>query len=209
MTSWVTYSDQIKQTKPMKTLARNITLPSTILTAVLSLALVGCSSTPTKVNSGAIKASTFNFVSNNYKPEVGFTDERAPVHALIQTAIADNLAAKGLTRAQGNTVGDVTVAYLVIIGNNVSTTSVKDYFGYARDYAALAEKAHDIGTDSKNPNYFEAGTLVIDILDSRSGRLLWRNYVTRPTLRDKTQAVRQAAIQEAVNDALKNLRVAK
>ncbi len=172
------------------------------LSAVLCLA--GCSSTPAKVDTGAIPARTFSFVKTGAAPSYG--DNRAELHAAIQSIIARNLATKGLTQAAAGQ-GDVTVGYLLIIGDNATTTTINDYFGYGPDAMALAEKAHKVGTSSENPNHFEAGTLVIDVIDTKSFRLLKRNYVMRPILRDPSAEVRQARLQEAVDAALKDLRI--
>ena len=38
--------------------------------------------------------------------------------------------------------GDVTVAYLIIVGNNATTTSLNEYFGYTADADALTDKVH-------------------------------------------------------------------
>lgn len=103
--------------------------------------------------------------------------------------------------------GDLTVAYLVIVGNNASTEAINTYFGYGRDVTALHEKAQSAYTGSKNPSYFEAGTLLVDILDTRSFKLLERNYATRPVLRNPTAEVRAANIQDAVNEVLKGVRI--
>ena len=175
------------------------------LLAASLLALAGCSSTPTKVNTGAIPARTFSFVNLGLPPD--YAENRAHIHALVQNAISRNLAAKGVARSASGP-GDVTVAYLVILGNNATTSSIHDYFGYGEDATALVEKAHAAGTGSKNPNFFEAGTLVIDIIDSRNYKLLKRNYVTRSILRNPAVEVRQARMQEAVDEALKDLRIA-
>jgi hypothetical protein len=104
--------------------------------------------------------------------------------------------------------GDVVVAYLVIIGNNASTEAVSTYYGYGRDLAALHDKAQDAYAGSKNPNYFEAGTLLIDIIDAKTYKLLKRSYVTRPLLRNPTAEVQAERIQEAVDAVLSNVRIA-
>ena len=166
--------------------------------------LAGCSSTPAKVDTGAIAARSFSFV--NVGPAPPYAENRAALHSAIQQAITRNLAAKGLPRATAGR-GDVTVGYLVIVGNNASTTSINDYFGYGADAMALAEKAHKVSTSSENPNYFEAGTLVVDVIDTRTFRLLKRNYVVRPLLRNPSAEVQQARLQEAVDEALKDLRI--
>ena len=167
----------------------------------------GCT-TPTGVKSGPIKAATFNFLQDLSSKKSDFADNKKVVHEIIQKAITDHLAEKGVARAAGDV--DVKVAYLLIVGNNVSTMAINDFFGYGRDDAQLAEKAHKAyAVDNKNPDYFEAGTLVIDVLDARSFKLLMRNHVTKPILRDAPVAVREARIREAVDETLKNLKFAK
>jgi DNA polymerase III epsilon subunit-like protein len=104
--------------------------------------------------------------------------------------------------------GDVIVAYLAIIGNNASTEAISTYFGYDRDTAALHDKAQDAYAGSKNPNYFEAGTLLIDIIDAKTNKLLKRSYVTRPLLRNPTAEVQAFRFQEAVDEALWGVRIA-
>jgi hypothetical protein len=177
-----------------------------LLAIALAGLLAGCSSTPTQVDKGPIKAATFSFVAAP-KTEAGFVDKRAEIHQMIQDAITKNLTARGLTRTEAG--GDVTVAYLVIVGNNATTESINTYFGYGRDSYALHSKAQSAYADSKNPNYFEAGTLLVDIIDGRTFKVLERNHVTRPLLRDAAQEVRVVHIQEAVDAVLSKVRIAK
>ena len=169
------------------------------------IALAGCSSTPTKVDTGAIQARTFNFVIRNAPPE--YAEKRQAIHGMIQDAITKNLAARAIKRVGAN--GEVTVGYLVIVGNNASTTSVNDYFGYGEDAMALHNKAHEAYTGTKNPNYFEAGTLVIDFIDSKTFKLLHRGYASRPVLRDLPDEDRAARLQEVVDEILRDLKVAR
>jgi hypothetical protein len=177
------------------------------LLAVLVVAVVavaGCK-TPTRVDRGPIKAATFSFFRPGPLPEAAFADNRQQIHAMIQEAIAHNLAAKGLSRVtQG---GDVTVAYLIVVGNNATTEAINDYFGYGPDAVALTDKAHKAYTEGNQRGYFEAGTLLIDLVDARTQKVLCRNYVTRPILRNPSAELRQARIQEAVNDVLQGVRI--
>lgn len=178
----------------------------TSLTFVLTaLCMAGCG-TPTKVDKGPVRGTTYTFVAGGSKPTPDFADSREQIHATIQAAISRNLASKGLTRVASGS--DLTVAYLIIVGNNVSTEAINTYFGYGRDTSALHDKAQKAYTSSKNPNYFEAGTLLIDIIDSKTFKLLERSHVTRPLLRDSSAEVRAQRIEEAVDAALKDLRVA-
>jgi len=180
--------------------------PSILLAITLgALTFTGCSSTPAKVDTGAIHARTFSFVSGSAKPYPSYVDKRQAVHSLIQDAITQNLAAKGVQKTAAG--GDITVAYLVIVGNNASTEMVDTYFGYGRDTSGLHEKGQSAYSDSKNPNYFEAGTLLIDLIDSQSFKLLKRGYVTRPTLRNVPEDARAAKVQEAVDEIFRDVRI--
>jgi hypothetical protein len=161
--------------------------------------------TPAKVDHGAIHARTFSFVNTAARAVPDYADNRQRVHLTIQESITKNLAARGISRAASG--GDVTVGYLVIIGNNVTTELVNDYFGFGDDAAALHNKAHGAYTSTKNPNYFESGTLLIDIVDSKSFKLLKRGYATRPTLRNLPEEGKAARIQEAVDEILRDVRV--
>jgi len=178
----------------------------TVLSGLAAAAFMfaGCS-TPTHVDTGPIKAASFSFLRPGPLPEAAFAEKRQQVHALIQAAIDANLTAKGLKRvAEG---GDVTIAYLIVVGNNVTTSAINDYFGYAPDAMALVDKAQEAYTESNQRNYFEAGTLLIDIIDARTQKVLRRNYVTRPILQNPTAEVQKARLQEAVNEALQGVRI--
>jgi hypothetical protein len=170
------------------------------------LLLAGCSSTPTRVDKGSLKVHTYNFINGGIALTPPANDRRDAIHQIIQKAIVNDLTEKGLTRSDGT--GDVTVAYMIIVGNNVTTEAVTTYFGMGRDSDALHNKAEDAYSSNKNPNHFEAGTLVIDVLDAKTYELLYRNYVVRPIIGNATAAVRGEHIQEAVDAALANLRVA-
>jgi hypothetical protein len=180
---------------------KSATIAALCLVAFL---LAACSSTPTTANRGSIHARSFSFVQ--LKPGAAdFAEKRQAVHGMVQEAIVNNLARKGVSHFASG--GDVTVAYLLVVGNNASTMAVNDYFGYGRDTAALTDKAQEAYNSSKNPNYFEAGTLLIDVLDPKSGQLLWRSHVTKPLLQNVTDEARAQRIQEAVNETLSGLQI--
>jgi len=175
-----------------------------LLLAAGALALAGCS-TPTQVDTGRVQARTFSFITRKPQASPINGDSYAPIHAMIQEAIVRDLAQKGLSQVPAG--GDVTVAYLIITGNNASTASINDYFGSREDASALHNKAQNAYAGSKNPNYFEAGTLVIDLIDSKTSALLWRRHVSRPMLRNPTADARAALIQGVVDEILSDVRI--
>jgi hypothetical protein len=179
---------------------------SMLLAAVLAAA--GCSSVKTQVDTGPIAARTFSFLNTGPKEPPAFADKRAQVYSMINEAITRNLAAKGISTAPSG--GDITVAYLVIAGNNATTTSLNDYFGYSEDATKLVDKVHtEQAIKDENRNYFEAGTLVIDIISPQTSKLLKRATVHSSILRNLPPDVRQARLQSLVDQALSDLRLAK
>jgi hypothetical protein len=181
---------------------------SFLLAAALAVAVAGCSSVKTHVDTGPIAARTFSFIDTGLKQPPTATDNRAQVHQMIQQALVKTLAGKGVTFVK--TGGELTVAYLVIAGNNVTTTSLNDYFGYGSDASALVDKVHsEQAVKNDNRNYFEAGTLVIDIINPKNSKLLKRSSVQSSILRNLPADARQARIQSLVDQALGDLRITK
>jgi len=177
---------------------------SLFLSVGCTLLLAGCSSTsPTKVDTGTITARTFNFVQPE-KPLPEFAERKRQIHELVQAAITQSLARRQVTRVDQG--GDVTVAYLIVVGDNATTTEINDYFGYGRDTEKLWDKAHSEYTNGKNPNYFVAGTLLIDIIDSKTWKVLKRGYTTRVLLNNPTPEERAARVDAAVEEILGNVR---
>jgi uncharacterized Ntn-hydrolase superfamily protein len=180
-----------------------------ILSAVaLALTLTACSTVSTHVNKGTVKANSFSFVNQVRKtgPE---TDERTLQGlAMIRQALATGLAAKGVGEVPSG--GDVTVAFLVIVGNNVSTVALDSYFGYSDDSDKLLSAVHSseaVGGDKRG--YFEAGTLVVDFVDPHTSKVLQRRTIHADVLRDISMEKRAERIQAIVNQALQDVPLAK
>jgi hypothetical protein len=186
--------NQLISSSPIRTL-----LAMVMLTGIL--VFVGCSSVSTKIDRAPVSARTFSFLNTGSKPLPTYAEPRQEVHAAIQQALIKNLATKGVAWATNG--GDVTVAYLVIVGNNVETTSLNSYFGYNSDAEALVDKVHKeqaVGGTARN--YFEAGTLVIDFLDPRTSKILQRRTIQAQVLRNPTVEDRATRIQAIVDQAL-------
>jgi hypothetical protein len=186
-------------------LIRSLSFVSALLVGLgLASALVACSSVKTHEDKGRVTARTFSFLKLGPQSVPSYAEDRKEAHAMIQTALKNNLAAKGVSYVE--TGGDITVAYLVVVGNNVATTSLNTYFGYSADSAALTEKVHAQQTgDSKDRGYFEAGTLVIDILEPQTSKVLQRRSIQAEVLRNLPAEKRAARVQAIVDQALKDV----
>jgi hypothetical protein len=67
-------------------------------------------------------------------------------------------------------------------------------------------KAHSAYGKSQNPDYFEAGTLLVDIIDSKSFKLLKRGYATRMLQANLPMDQRATRIKEAVEEILRDVK---
>ena len=166
--------------------------------------LAACSSVKTHVDKGEIKARTFSFLNTGARTLPNYAEDRAQAHAMVQAAIKTNLAARGVAFVPSG--GDVTVAYLIVVGNNVSTTSLNGYFGYTDDSAAIVNKVHSEQTGGNTDRgYFEAGTLVIDFLEPATSKLLQRCSIQAQVLRNLPLETRTARVQALVDQELKDV----
>ncbi len=165
--------------------------------------VAGCSSVKPQVDEGAIKARSFSFFDPGPRQLPAYAEERKEAHLMVQQAIMKTMAAKGVSYVPKG--GDVTVAYLIIVGNNGSTTSLNGYFGYSEDSDALLKKVHAEQTGSDSRGYFEAGTLVIDLVNPASSKLLQRRSAQAQLVRNLPLETRSARVQSLVEQMLKDV----
>jgi len=134
------------------------------------------------------------------RPAISNPTERT-IHGLIQDSLARQFRAKGLAYGAAN--AELVVAYLVIYQQPGVTTSYTDYFGYGRSADAIAERAHTRGAvDSKRPDYFQRAGIVIDVIDSHTNKLVYRNFAAGDVVRGASGKARAARIDAAVAQAL-------
>lgn len=175
-----------------------------LLGLLLAFLLSACSSVKTHVDKGPVKAATFSFLNTGGQPLPAYAEESQRAHAMVQQAITRNLAARGVSFVPSG--GTVTVAYLIVVGNNTTTTSLNTYFGYTDDSSAFVEKVHSQQTDKAQARgYFEAGTLVIDFVDPATSKLLQRRSIQAQVLRNLPQETRMARVQQQVDQALNDV----
>ena len=142
-----------------------------------------------------------------YNPDAEVTDDAAAVvrekkaHAMIHKALSEEFSSHGITYGKSN--ADLTVAYLVMIQNNAITFHYNDYFGKGRDADAITDYAHLKGAiRSKRNEFFERAIIVVDVIDTKTNNLIFRNHYAKDTIDKPTDAQRNQRIQAAVKEAL-------
>jgi hypothetical protein len=128
-------------------------------------------------------------------------EDSVAVNRSVQAAITAEFERNGLSMGSAN--ADLVVAHMLVRQDNAMTTMNSDYFGYGRDAMAIMDEAHKRGVlKSTRPDAFEAGAIVIDILDAKTNKLIFRNLAKRDLLQNADPATRRNRIHQAVAEAL-------
>ena len=177
-----------------------IAIRLTIL-SLISLLLGACTSIKVDMPKGTSKGySSARLVQRAPGSSITDSTERQ-VHGMIQGAIKKQFQAKGL--GYGQSGADLVVAYMVLYQEPGMTAQYDDYFGYGRDADHITDRAHQVGTvDGKRPDYFERAGIVIDVIDAKTNKLVYRNYAAEDVVRGASSATRSARINAAVAQAL-------
>lgn len=123
------------------------------------------------------------------------------VNGMIQKSIANQFTAKGLAYGKGD--ADLTVAYLVIYQEPGMTARYDDYFGYGRNPDEISDLAHTRGAlENQRPDYFRQAGVVIDVIDSRTHKLVYRNFAKGDVIKGASADTRAARIDAGVAQAL-------
>ena len=106
----------------------------------------------------------------------------------------------GLQVAEGSNA-DLIVAHLIIIQDNVSTTYNNQYFGY-RSFSELVDLAHKKGMKNQYSEYVQKVGLVIDLIDAKTHKLVYRDYAVGGAMPNATEEERRVVISKAVAETL-------
>lgn len=172
-----------------------------IALAALALAAVSCSSVemPKGTSRGYTSARLVTLAkAPTYDPSI---PNQASANRMIQKSLAANFRANNFQVGPGS--AELIVGYLVLVQNNYSTLALDDYFGYGRDSQEIVDRAQELGVvKNSRPDAFESGTIVVDVIDAKTNKLVYRGHATRDIYRNNSDSARQALINDAVTEAL-------
>lgn len=169
------------------------------LPLLLAICLGGCASVP--MPKGSSKPySTARFIAPNKADSQEESALFVNANRMIQAAIAGQMESHGIHVVAGN--ADLIIAHLIIFQDNVSTSYSNQYFGY-QDFSQLVDLAHKKGVTGQNPEAFQKRALVIDLIDAKTFKLVYRDYSVTGTLANLSETDRQAQINAAVAETLR------
>ncbi len=180
---------------------QKITRPITTLLALTftGLVLAGCSSVP--LPKGTSKGySSVRFITEKKSAEFYESDRSKEANQLLQKAIREQFNTHGINVVETN--ANLVVAYLIIITDNVSTKAISKHFGYRDDADDIQKKVHNTRNWGRRPEYVKRGTVVIDLIDSKTGRLVYRDYAGGSISSSLAPDILESRINQAVQDSM-------
>lgn len=171
----------------------------TVLAIPMLFSCSGSKNRPQGTSKGYLSARLIQ--TNPSVPSTGDPTKRA-IHRMIQNSIKREFTANGLRYGDGG--ADLIVAYLVIYQEPGMTASFPEYFGYGRDSEEISEYAHTRGVlKNQRPDYFRQAGIVIDVIDRRTNKLVFRGFAKGDVVKSSNDAGRRERINAAIDEALK------
>lgn len=163
--------------------------------------LVSCSASVDMPQGKRGDYQSARLIQRNPNPAVVITPTESQIHGMIQKSIARQFTSRGMSYGKGD--ADLAVAYLVIYQEPGMTANYDDYFGYGRNAREIADVAHIRGSiESKRPDFFRQAGIVVDVVDSRTGKLVYRNFAKGDVVRGASASTRAARIDQGIASAL-------
>lgn len=173
-----------------------------LLSVVACLGFVSCSMNKVDMPKGNSKgyssARLTRLDPNNINKTTAKEDE---VNRMIKSSLAANFSANGLSYGQSN--AGLVVAYMLIYQEPGMTVSSQQYFGYNNESDKISDIAHMRGAvDSGRPDFFRQAGIVIDVIDSKTNKLVYRSVAKGDVVKGVSSTIRAQRINKAVSQAL-------
>jgi hypothetical protein len=171
-------------------MTRSRRLAATVLVALL-LACAGTRVTSDyDVNADFSSLETFAWMPQPQKMTGDARVDNPLIAARVRSAIERTLTSKGY-RLTSDTTPDFFVGYYLSLEQKIDVYTIDNYYGSGpyRRWGGPRFETH--------VNQYDEGTLVIDIVDAKAGRLVWRGSGSRrisasPTPQKTTQRINEA-----------------
>ncbi len=117
----------------------------------------------------------------------------------IRSAVENALNAKGYIKADANP--DFQLIYHAAVTKVIGVTTVSK-LAYPPGYYAWHYVGPPVWVEQAVPYTYEKGSLILDIIDARKEKLMWRGSIQAELDKTATPQVRAARIEKAVTDML-------
>jgi gamma-glutamyl:cysteine ligase YbdK (ATP-grasp superfamily) len=174
---------------------------SILSTAAIAIALNACSPSIDMPKGSSKGYKSARIVKRTPNSTIVLTSKEKQIHREIHNSIKKQFTSHGKSFNDAN--ADLVIGYLVIAQNNAMTTSYSEYFGYGRDANEITDIAHLKGViKGVRPDFFERAGLLVDVIDAKTNKLVYRNYYIGDIVNGASGAGRAKRIDSAVAQAL-------
>lgn len=128
----------------------------------------------------------------------GLMDQR------VREAVDNQLVSKGISKVESDKA-DILVNYLTKVDKKINVDTFNTHYGYNPYYGPRwGAWGGTMGTTQTTVREYEVGTLIIDLIDNKTSKLIWRGSVA-DTIRDKnTPQERVQVVNEAIGQVMLN-----
>jgi hypothetical protein len=167
--------------------------------SLVTLIFVACASQRVAMPKQTAKGyGTYRFYNPNLENLPVFADRTVQASKIIQQRLAERLEGIGLRQAAED--AELLVAHLLVVQNNAVSTTINDY--YLNSGSEILSVAHDRVANQELGRSIEIGTLVVDVVDIKQQKLIYRSYATRDIVEGMSDAQRETYVQSAVDEAI-------
>jgi hypothetical protein len=168
------------------------------LLTLLAITVAGCSSVP--MPKGSSKGySTVRYIAPNEPLGNDASPGFIQANRMIKEAVANQMEKSGLQMVDAN--ADLIVAHLIILQDNASTSYSNQYYGL-QDFFDIVDLAHKEGMKKHYPEHVQKRALVIDLIDAKTYKLVYRDYALSGSLANLPEQEQKAHIDSMVEQAL-------
>lgn len=123
-------------------------------------------------------------------------------NARVRRAVDQTLSSKGFTKSDKP---DFYVNYNVVTEQRMSIDSYNTYAGYGPGWGWYGPGWGWYGNNVQTTvRYYTQGTLILDMIDAKTGKLVWRGTAAGPINEAKTPQKRVQQIDETIQRMLAN-----
>jgi len=179
-----------------------------LLLSILSLILSACSSVDTQVDYDKevdfTKLKTYSWLPDSKKRYADIRLNSDIFKKRIYNTVNKALAARGYKEVTDNP--DFTIGYHVVIENKTSVNTMNDYYGYSGYGRGWNNyPGYNMHSTQTSVYHYEEGSLILDIVDTKSKQLIWRGSAQAEISKSRTAKQRDELVQKAVDKLFSQL----
>jgi Domain of unknown function (DUF4136) len=125
------------------------------------------------------------------------------VEPRVKSSADIDLRHKGYKKVDA-AIADFMVGYQVVADKEANVTAINGFYGFSPAYDFWGRGMGDPGFGNTYVERFVQGTLILDIVDPASGKLIWRGYASQAIEPDASLEDKTEIIQEATEKILQN-----